>query len=235
MRKNAFTLIELLVVVAIIAVLIAMLLPALNQAREAAKQAACLSNLKQIGVATAMYPNDYNGWSMPAQPGYNPALGSPWMAGWYWQTLREINYIKFDYNSGRGQNVYLCPSDPYAAPSWDCVSYGVNYWTFGYKFDEQPSQKMDQISGYGNDSRLIYLTDSTPGSLQFHPSSLIQHGTTYPLNGPGQWYPVYTRHTDWASCVFADGHAGGLNVGELFDSSHWKPWMRYTNTLHWDD
>jgi len=50
-RRRAFTLIELLVVIAIIAVLIALLLPAVQSAREAARRAACINNLKQIGLA----------------------------------------------------------------------------------------------------------------------------------------------------------------------------------------
>ena len=57
--RRAFTLIELLVVIAIIAILAALLLPALARAKQKGQQAACLSNLSQIGLAFEMYLNDH--------------------------------------------------------------------------------------------------------------------------------------------------------------------------------
>ena len=69
MKRKFFTLIELLVVIAILAILASMLLPALTRSRVAAQRTKCLSNLKQLGQAMALYTADYEE-QIPMNPSF---------------------------------------------------------------------------------------------------------------------------------------------------------------------
>jgi prepilin-type N-terminal cleavage/methylation domain-containing protein/prepilin-type processing-associated H-X9-DG protein len=80
-KRIAFTLIELLVVIGIIAILIAILVPTLNVARASAKRTACLSNLRQIGIAIQGYAA-HNGGKIP----YGPLAPPPFPTNLYPKT-----------------------------------------------------------------------------------------------------------------------------------------------------
>ncbi|HLK61558.1 MAG TPA: DUF1559 domain-containing protein [Chthonomonadaceae bacterium] len=119
--NDGFTLIELLVVIAIIAILAAILFPVFAKAREKARQTSCLSNEKQLGLATYMYVQDYDEQFYPHRfncpgPGANAIcqqyVGNPDAAKfsggseerYYWIFLLQP-YIK-------NYQVFQCPSNP---------------------------------------------------------------------------------------------------------------------------
>ncbi|MEM1013587.1 MAG: prepilin-type N-terminal cleavage/methylation domain-containing protein [Planctomycetota bacterium] len=77
-HRSAFTLVELLVVIGIIALLISILLPTLSRARASASSVACLSNLRQIGVATTFYTESNNGILPIGEIGYPDGDGDDW-------------------------------------------------------------------------------------------------------------------------------------------------------------
>lgn len=114
-KQGAFTLIELLVVIAIIAILAAILFPVFAQAREKAREAACMSNCKQIGMGSTMYVQDYDesypaiDWSVSPQRHSMPDGRT--FEGWVWWPLVFHPYIK-------NLNVYTCPSSSDAKYGW---------------------------------------------------------------------------------------------------------------------
>jgi prepilin-type N-terminal cleavage/methylation domain-containing protein len=119
-----FTLIELLVVVAIIAVLIAILLPSLANSRAQARDAACKSNLHQLGLATTYYADDNRG-RLPYILGTDQGSGEPTNAPFY---LYHSLFNFWQYLKNR--KIFICPSArnetsvrKYLGPGYDWASY----------------------------------------------------------------------------------------------------------------
>src|SRR5688500_7276031 len=103
--RRAFTLIELLVVIAIIAILAAILFPVFAQAREKARATACLSNMKQIGLALMMYVQDYDETNPPRNDG-NEDFNNPA------RVAVKPNFLGVLTPYSKNKDIYACPSVP---------------------------------------------------------------------------------------------------------------------------
>jgi prepilin-type N-terminal cleavage/methylation domain-containing protein/prepilin-type processing-associated H-X9-DG protein len=190
--RTAFTLIELLVVIAIIAILAAILFPVFAQAREKARQAACLSQAKQWGIAVDMYKQDYDGtmvaWSSKA-PDANGRLKDI-----YWSEMLQP-YMK-------NRNIGVCPSDP------DPNDRARDYLSYCFNRNVQFGINNNPAS----DSQVRY--PATTIALQEWTSPGY---TGCDWVGPQSFYKQYElkpaekngdkRHNNGSNYVFFDGHA----------------------------
>jgi prepilin-type N-terminal cleavage/methylation domain-containing protein/prepilin-type processing-associated H-X9-DG protein len=190
-RNRGFTLIELLVVIAIIAILAAILFPVFAKAREKARQSTCQNNLKQIGTAWLMYAQDYDETFIMCE-----CVNS---AGKVvaWSTTLQVYLPAAKYSKPSGDTattseitmprVYLCPSD--TRPDWG-KSYGM------------PHRWGD--NAYGSNVAPIQLS-----KIQVPEKALVAcDGTAYIIYASASYpnYPIENRHSDFANCLWADGH-----------------------------
>ena len=208
-QRRAFTLIELLVVIALIALLAAILFPVFAQARANARKAASISNLKQIGLAMAMYRNDYDSINpryrtCPDNAVDSLCLNDPNLLPTKPTGPNETWWAPFDAN--KSPDVALPPSAYYPGPKVGVLyAYFTNFEIFHVPaYDGQVGYAM----GYATDGPMGRPDADVvnPAVLQVwehanSPGCADTRAAIHPKNTPWLPFPVAsdTMHTHYPS------------------------------------
>lgn len=176
-----FTLIELLVVIAVLAILAGMLLPSLAKAKEKGRLASCINNLRQIGIGTTLYTQDFNDSLHYFLLDGNETIpnGGQWTLRPKTDKLLDLNNVNqaqiaywglayLPYFSGT-QKTFRCPSarivDEWRETGlhfpheyWLNSTYGLNVYA-GEDPEASPT-KAHKVSSLVNPQTTILVTDS---------------------------------------------------------------------------
>ena len=217
-RAKGFTLIELLVVIAIIAILAAILFPVFAKARQKARQTQCLSNLKQLGLASNMYMTDWDEW-LPASAGYQYCT-MVLKRGWG-PPMNIEPYVK-------NRGLWKCPerrSSGFVAGGYTCneqVTWiRLLMWGTDYSWNVAAFTARGTSSANFKDPAHIIIFTDYGGNNYFR---WVNYGTT----ATKQYVWSYARHNDGANYAFMDGHSKWIH-GDKVPHNEYEP----DSGAHW--
>jgi prepilin-type N-terminal cleavage/methylation domain-containing protein/prepilin-type processing-associated H-X9-DG protein len=259
--KNGFTLIELLVVIAIIAILVVMLLPALAKAKQKANAVACISNLRQWGLAMTMYLDDNrNIFPMPKIP-----TATPGSSGYNENTPGWSNFADF-HNAGQGDNAWFNALPSYvggkalweiAANStspgfvnskkiFDCPGVtqaaevtDTNRVVFNYGMNPKGNTGLPASVGYG--TNFLSTMVANPAAFVFmgdgraRTTDLPYYGDpTKEVGVEHCWAQQFSaRHNVGGNLTFADGHAVYFKYSYAIANGGTKPVDAGVADINW--
>lgn len=202
MRPRGFTLIELLVVIAVIAILAAMLFPVTMSVRAGAQRTACVSHLRQLGLAFTMYLNDHDEEF--------PNTGNNFL--WTGRVWRPV----LDPYVGN-KKIFWCPTDTNAKKKFDSTSFA--YLQSFYHSDEDIT---------GGDASILTATDRAYHTCGMAPETRALADVKYPAQKIliFEWTSNHDKQltTMWDSAgkhnaLFVDGHVAIVTKERLNTSA----------------
>jgi prepilin-type processing-associated H-X9-DG protein len=224
-RPVAFTLVELLVVISIIALLVGLLLPALSAAREAARASACLSGMRQMGIAEGSYAVDsHQYFTIGAM--YHWTTGEVFAHRWY---IALSPYLGTDPLPDSSPTSMATPSLVGKKYSWDYNTRGrvldtttdAGYFTY-------------RVTTQGKSN--IYTCGSTRGVIEWN---MLQPGpfpgswdVDYIINGCVTGYFSYGLPGTWDYAP-KRSVASPSRAWLLMDGNTWYSQAGYALYGHW--
>ena len=205
-RNRAFTIVEILTVIVIIGILVTMLVPAVNMARESARQATCINNQKEIGLAILQY--ELAKRQLPGFVGRMPIAGVT-------PTTPNVNWVISLFPFLERKDIWdawrrgtftpvrvdrlVCPDDGAAKAMAAPLSYVVNDIYFPNRFSSPPTDKFNEqitnektVSQYSSPRQIVMLAERTQGE----PTNTIPPD---PSTNPAPYHAgPWTAMTWWA-------------------------------------
>ncbi|MDQ3813013.1 MAG: type II secretion system GspH family protein [Armatimonadota bacterium] len=202
LAKRGFTLIELLTVIAMISILAAMLFPSFGRARASARRTACMSNLRQLGLAFTQYTQDYDE-RIPSSTDGTP--GEKVEGGWvYYSKFGGGGNAAFDVTRGnlysytKSAQIYLCPDDDIGQATGN--SYAINSCTVSNSTLPGNIRVGKKLAAFVDTSKWMLLGEETMDQNDFYNSTDDGY---FSLRAGNR---LALRHFDGSNILFLDGH-----------------------------